>query len=394
MNRSGVHWRISSRTFARTAETPLTATASPAASQESDRAQEALSSLDGETDIDAVRYRALLNQAERIRLSLLMLARLRLRMDRESHAHAAVEIVDQALSQAAGALRAIRDSLMTGVATEIGKQIRRSTFRSFPNASQRNPRRHLRHFSRPYSKDAVSQMDALAGQLRAALELAAHSTPAGQEAFDKSEAARPLRLRFSGWLETLRANLTLDSSAFRHAIRLAVMVAIGEALGRGFYWQRSYWLPMTIVLVLKPEFTTTFSRGLLRIAGTVAGLLLATALFHLLPLTVPVANPTDLWIHLFVALGRPGELRHPCHHCERLGRSANRRGGDFAQKRDLGARMEHRGGRRAGAVCVLDLADLGTDADVRAPGADAGRVSRIFSFAGRCVSAADGFRAA
>ena len=38
---------------------------------------------------------------------------------------------------------------------------------------------------------------------------------------------------------------------------------------------------MTIALVLKPEFTATFTRGLLRIAGTIVGLLLATGLFHL-----------------------------------------------------------------------------------------------------------------
>ena len=40
---------------------------------------------------------------------------------------------------------------------------------------------------------------------------------------------------------------------------------------------------MTTVIVLKPEFTVTFTRGLLRIAGTIAGLLLATAMFHFLP---------------------------------------------------------------------------------------------------------------
>jgi uncharacterized membrane protein YccC len=272
-------------TLARTAETPLTATATPAASQESDRAQEALSSLDGEDNIDAVRYRALLNQAERIRLSLLMLARLRLRMERETHAHAAVEIVDLALGRAAIALRAIRDSLMTGAATDSGAD----PSVEIPKLSKRlakEPAPSPSPFFAAVLKDAVSQIDALAGQLRATRELATHSTPAGQAAFDKREAAQPLRLQFSGWLATLRANLSLDSSAFRHAIRLAVMVAIGEALGRGFYWPRSYWLPMTIVLVLKPEFTATFSRGLLRTGGTVAGLLLATALFHLLPLTV------------------------------------------------------------------------------------------------------------
>src|SRR5207247_6923465 len=64
---------------------------------------------------------------------------------------------------------------------------------------------------------------------------------------------------------------------------LAVMVALGNGLERAFYWHRSYWLPMTIVLVLKPGFTTTFSRGLLRIGGTIVGLFLATALFRILP---------------------------------------------------------------------------------------------------------------
>ena len=37
---------------------------------------------------------------------------------------------------------------------------------------------------------------------------------------------------------------------------------------------------MTIAIVLKPDFTATFTRGILRILGTFIGLLLATALFH------------------------------------------------------------------------------------------------------------------
>jgi uncharacterized membrane protein YccC len=271
--------------LAQTAETPLTATAAPAASRESERAQEAISSLDSESNVDAVRYRALLNQAERIRLSILMLARLRLRMERESRAHAAIEIVDQALRRAAAELRGIKDSLLSDASTETET----SSLLDLPGLSKRLAEETAlltSSFFGAVSQDAVFQIDALAGQLRAATELAAHSTLAGQAEFERREAARPLRLQLGGWLETLRANLTLQSSACRHAIRLAVMVTIAAALGRGFYWSRSYWMPMTIVMVLKPEFTTTFSRGLLRIGGTIAGLLLATALFHFLPLTV------------------------------------------------------------------------------------------------------------
>jgi uncharacterized membrane protein YccC len=63
-----------------------------------------------------------------------------------------------------------------------------------------------------------------------------------------------------------------------------ICVALGDALGRVIHPYRAYWIPMTIVLVLKPEFAVTFSRGVLRIFGTLAGLLLATALFHFLPI--------------------------------------------------------------------------------------------------------------
>ena len=39
---------------------------------------------------------------------------------------------------------------------------------------------------------------------------------------------------------------------------------------------------MTIAIVLKPDFTATFTRGVLRLIGTFGGLLIATALFHVL----------------------------------------------------------------------------------------------------------------
>jgi hypothetical protein len=82
----------------------------------------------------------------------------------------------------------------------------------------------------------------------------------------------------------MRANLNLQSAAFRHALRLMICVALGDAFGRVIHPYRAYWIPMTIVLVLKPEFAVTFSRGVLRIFGTPLGLLLATALFHFLPI--------------------------------------------------------------------------------------------------------------
>jgi uncharacterized membrane protein YccC len=285
--------------LAHIAESPLLPTNAPAASAETDAAQAVVSGLESDQSVEALRFRALLNQAERIRLSILILTRLRLRMERASAGHRAVAIAHEALTLAAGALRAIAAALTADTFSNA-----RSHFGELRRLAQQlrdELAQAPSNFFAAVARDTAFQMDALGGQLRAALDLAANNTPAGQADFDRQESRQPLSLRFRGWYATLRANLTLESSAFRHAVRLAVMTAIGEALGRGFYWQRSYWLPMTIVLVLKPEFAVTFSRGLLRIAGTIVGLFLATALFHFLPINV---TSQILLIFLFTFLLR------------------------------------------------------------------------------------------
>jgi uncharacterized membrane protein YccC len=140
------------------------------------------------------------------------------------------------------------------------------------------------------TRDARVQMDALAGQLRSAVDLASHVSLDGEDAFQKRELQKPWRLRVEGIFATLRANFHLGSTAYRHALRMAVCVAVGDLIGRSYGLRRSYWLPMTIAIVLKPDFTTTFSRGVLREIGTMLGLVLSTALFHLLDPVPPTTG--------------------------------------------------------------------------------------------------------
>ena len=104
----------------------------------------------------------------------------------------------------------------------------------------------------------------------------------GQRAFERQEARKPWTLRLTSSLAILRANLSLHSTAFRHALRLSACIAIGVAAGRGMGLIRPYWIPMTIAIVLKPDFSSTFSRGVLRLGGTYVGLLVATGLFHVM----------------------------------------------------------------------------------------------------------------
>jgi uncharacterized membrane protein YccC len=69
----------------------------------------------------------------------------------------------------------------------------------------------------------------------------------------------------------------------QHAIRLAGLLVVAGLLERWLPLQRAYWIPLTAVIVLRPDFTATFTRGIARVAGTVAGAMIAsliTALVH------------------------------------------------------------------------------------------------------------------
>jgi uncharacterized membrane protein YccC len=84
--------------------------------------------------------------------------------------------------------------------------------------------------------------------------------------------------RTAGVLETLRDNLSRDSLIFRYALRLGVAVALAVGVSRLYHIERGYWVPMTVALILKPDFGGTRAHALGRIAGTLAGGLAGAAL--------------------------------------------------------------------------------------------------------------------
>jgi len=133
---------------------------------------------------------------------------------------------------------------------------------------------------------AVSRVRSLAGQLRAMVETVRTGAAEGRVTEDEGRPAGSIRLRDP--LATLRANLNLDSPAVRHAVRLAILVPATDVLAQGLGIQRSYWVALTILVVLRPDFAATFQRSLMRVAGTLIGLLLASAIaYYVLGGSVP-----------------------------------------------------------------------------------------------------------
>ena len=270
--------------LAKAAESPAAASEAPAASGAAVEAHNTLASLLATHTVEADRYRSLLNQAERMRLSLLALARLRVRIGREVPEAEDLGTLDGFFELCAKVLARVAESLRTGDGLEehpdeLG---RISALSEVLRLHQKAAGEVLAS----YLRDARYQLDAFAGQLRSAVELASHATPEGEAEFERTQALQPWTLRVRGNFATLRANLTFESAAFRHALRLAGCVTLAAAIGHAVSWRRTYWLPMTVAIVLKPDFTATFTRGVLRVAGTLTGLALATVLFHMLSATV------------------------------------------------------------------------------------------------------------
>ena len=78
-------------------------------------------------------------------------------------------------------------------------------------------------------------------------------------------------------LETLRASLTLNSLAMRHALRVALVTAIAVLITRVLHLQRGYWVTITVLIILQPYAGATLIKALQRVVGTVAGALLTAA---------------------------------------------------------------------------------------------------------------------
>lgn len=166
-----------------------------------------------------------------------------------------------------------------------------------PSAPAQQALAHMREVlaGMPQAESQHARWQALAGQLGAAIRNANWAGSRGEVRALTTESRLPRRLRgISPWL-TLRANINRSSVGFRHAMRCAVCLMLAQWLARATALPHGYWIPMTAAIVLRPDFGATFNIGLLRIAGTILGLLLTSLLLAVTPQTV---WPQIVWLAL------------------------------------------------------------------------------------------------
>ncbi|UKJ08669.1 FUSC family protein [Solitalea lacus] len=81
------------------------------------------------------------------------------------------------------------------------------------------------------------------------------------------------------WRNTI-SEFTADSELFRHSLRLAVIAVLGIFLFYFFDIPRGYWISLTIMVVLQPDYSSTRLKAWDRLLGTLGGVMVGSLIIH------------------------------------------------------------------------------------------------------------------
>ena len=244
----------------------------------------------------------LLEEAEHIRLTIIMLTKLHENLAEQTTSTCSLAYLERVRQATGEELRAIARNLKsTGLSPELPLPYigsRRGESSSFlPEAHQelKDSLTALRREAPITDQNETVQhiltyCDALHGQLHTAHKLAQAWRNKRQDLPIQVHVPQQQYLQLHNAQATLRANLSFHSTAFRHAVRLGVALIIASILEHlvPLPLERGYWIPLTLLIILRPDFITTFTRGVARFLGTILGVVLAGLLISLIAPSQPL----------------------------------------------------------------------------------------------------------
>lgn len=75
-------------------------------------------------------------------------------------------------------------------------------------------------------------------------------------------------------------NINFQSNIFRHSLRVSIAVLAGYLMALLFDIGHSYWILLTIIVILKPEYSLTKKRNADRLIGTLCGVLIGAVVLY------------------------------------------------------------------------------------------------------------------
>ena len=86
---------------------------------------------------------------------------------------------------------------------------------------------------------------------------------------------QPVSISRPSTVERLRAHLHWGDGVAEHALRLSLAFGVATAVAVAAGFPHAYWLPLTVAWIAKPDLAGTLNRVVMRILGTLAGVLIA-----------------------------------------------------------------------------------------------------------------------
>lgn len=74
---------------------------------------------------------------------------------------------------------------------------------------------------------------------------------------------------------TVLDNLSIKSPIFRHALRVSLAMVFAYALGSLLQVEKTYWVLLTVIVIMRPSYGLTKQRSIYRVAGTFIGVIIS-----------------------------------------------------------------------------------------------------------------------
>jgi hypothetical protein len=155
---------------------------------------------------------------------------------------------------------------------------------------------------RNHALELVRMLKRFAGDLGDVVKSVALNDPHAQFSFQLIELKSP---GVSALYGPVNFSLRMGRELFRYSLRLAVVLICGTAVFKVLQLPHGYWIPFSSLVVLQPDFGSTWRRAFHRAAGTLLGVVVVGGLLYLHP---------PYWVLLVIMAVLCGVIAHFLKH--------------------------------------------------------------------------------
>ncbi|UAM99390.1 FUSC family protein [Polaribacter litorisediminis] len=123
-------------------------------------------------------------------------------------------------------------------------------------------------------KNLYDYQEQLLQEIRTIRRVLANVHDASKISLKREDSSQFLTLQEYRW-NVLTQNLSLNSKMFRHSFRLTIAILFTYLLGFILEIQNAYWIMLTVIVIMRPNYGLTKERSKDRVIGTIIGAFIA-----------------------------------------------------------------------------------------------------------------------